>query len=74
MFAFNPTFKVTPALKKYIRDSTNKSIEKKLNKSKATFDSTDNVELTCNLSKTLFIYSFFICSFLAGYQYKCLQK
>lgn len=80
MLHLKPTFKISPTMSKYIFDCTNKSIERKLNKSNLNpeienpFIKIPNTEVAV-VSKTLYLCSFFcIISFLAGYQFKSFQN
>jgi hypothetical protein len=82
MFLFKHQFNISPAMAKLIRESTNKSLERKLNVKKDLFDcvkkenTIDNIELNTNsvISKTNVLCTFFcLISFLAGYHYKSLQ-
>jgi hypothetical protein len=86
MFALRSPFIGSPDLIKYIRDSTNESIKRKINLKKEDLkkeDSNINIKINTDLhgipdltvSRTYFMCTFFsIISFLAGYKYKSLQK
>jgi hypothetical protein len=83
MFALRSPFIGSPELVKYIRDSTNESIKRKINIKKEDLkkeDLNNNIEINTDsndltVSRTYFLCTFFsIISFLAGYQYKSLQK
>jgi hypothetical protein len=70
MFSVNKKFLISPEMAKYIRDSTNKSIEKHLDKYK--INSQSNINDVHNLIGLLPFVSFI--SFLAGYNLYLLAK
>ena len=75
MFNLKPTYPIAPDLLKYIRESTYKSIERKVNQSNPLTLSVPSDDDNSNVGKIIVLMTLagFI-SFLAGYHYNTLKN